>query len=183
MMKIMKNLLFYSLLFKITVGESAIDQEYDVQKNDKYYAVLELSASASLEEIEQAYYIHTTLCHEKIGEMRPYAIESDNQQHRVEIYGRFGEIRGGGYYKWDFIPSNWARDQLSQSRKKLHDVRQAYEILTGRILDKVELPVKNLDTYRLDQEILYHEIERRGIQDLQKYIQAQRFMNKRNNLE
>jgi len=171
-----KKLLAFFLSFNLSL--ICVDQRYNEQICDKHYKILKVSADATLDEIEQAYFIQTALCHKKLQDYRPYNIKRDNQGHRIEIYGSFGYIEYGNHYRYDFIPSDWTRDQFSRLKKQLYDIRQAYEILTDQILDKVELPSKLLDTYGLSQVVLYHEIEKRGIQDLQEYIQQQRYLSK-----
>lgn len=148
------------------------------QDNYKYYDDLNLSYSASLEEIEKAYYIHTGLCHKKLQDLHPYEVIT-RLGCMIKLYGKYGYIEGFNSYRYDFIPSNWNRNEVSQLRKKIRDVRDAYEALTGRVLDKIKLSIKELDSYGLPQEILYHEVFNRSIQDLSEYIKKQRSLYKK----
>lgn len=169
-MNVLQKLYVYSLFGLSSCGIFS-------QDNHKYYDVLNLDYSASLDEIEKAYYIHTGLCHKKLQDLRPYEVIT-RLSFVIKLYGRYGYIEGYQSYRYDFIASGWDRDKVSKLRKKIRDVRDAYESLTGRVLDKIKLSMKELDIYGLPQEILYHEISNRAIQNLSEYIEKQRSLYK-----
>lgn len=164
-MKILKKLYLYGLL--------GLCSGLFAQDHHQYYDVLKLSYDASLEEIEKAYYIHTALCHKQLQNFHPYET-IEEQGFILKLYGRYGYIENHNSYRYDFIGSSSSRNRVSALRKCINDIRHAYEVLTGHTLDKVQLSKKELDTYDLPQEIMYHEIANRKIRDLPKYVQKQR---------